>query len=214
MAIFKRVAHQFQIYSIAGVAVSTNNRLEKLTNPQIASVAAFLLGGDVGYVDTEDIAIEADKIAPGRFRWKKHPENIDLEKVRQGCEDAKRQPNGLLIGSPKKGWMLTQSGLAYAKATHGNIDSRKLERKPISDKDRRIMRGRKARLLESAAYEKYAAGQMAEITTNEAEAFFRLDEYITGDAREKKIVQTCNMFSDDQDLGELTMILANRLREE
>lgn len=194
--------------------MSAKKQLQGLTNPHIIVLAAFLLGGDSGYVETEDVAVEADKLAPGRFRWKKHPENIDLERVRYGCEDAKKPQLGLLMGSPKKGWMLTEAGLSFAKSAHKKIDNMNLEKKPLSERERRIISREKTRLRSTEAYEKYINDDADSITKRDAEAFFRLDDYITGDAREKKITRTCNMFTDDQELGELTSMLANMIRGE
>ena len=39
----------------------------------------YLLGGETRRVDTEDIAVKANELAPGRFAWKKYPDQINLE---------------------------------------------------------------------------------------------------------------------------------------
>ena len=43
----------------------------QIRNDQVALAALLVLGGDRTPVDTEDVAIEADRLAPGRFRWRK-----------------------------------------------------------------------------------------------------------------------------------------------
>ena len=55
--------------------------------------------------------------------------------------------------------------------------------------------------------------QREEIKTQEAEAFFRLDDYVTGKARETKIIKYLNAFIDDPDLGSLIKKLAEKVRK-
>ena len=42
-----------------------------LSNHEIVTLALYLLGGDTQYVDTEDIAVKANEVAPGRFTWRR-----------------------------------------------------------------------------------------------------------------------------------------------
>jgi hypothetical protein len=43
-----------------------------LSNHEIVTLAVYLLGGDTQHVDTEDIAVKANEIAPRRFTWRLH----------------------------------------------------------------------------------------------------------------------------------------------
>jgi len=52
-----------------------------LANWEIVVIAAFADGGSAARVDTEDIAVTANRIAPGRFSGKKYPEQIDIDAV-------------------------------------------------------------------------------------------------------------------------------------
>jgi hypothetical protein len=82
-----------------------------LTNLDVVVVALSLLGGDRHQVDTEDIAVRAQEIAPGRFVWRKYPQQINLELVRVALSDGKKREYGsLVLGSGNKGWMLTDAG--------------------------------------------------------------------------------------------------------
>lgn len=45
-----------------------------LSNNEIVTLAVFLLGGDSHCVDTEDVAVKVNEIAPGRFTWRKYPD--------------------------------------------------------------------------------------------------------------------------------------------
>ena len=49
-------------------------------------------------------------------------------------------------------------------------------------------------MLSSEAFAKFSNGGSDEIATQEADSFFRLDVYVTGSAREDKIVRALNAF--------------------
>lgn len=87
-----------------------------LSNLDTVLVAVYLLGGDGRSVDTEDIAIKTNEIAPGRFTWAKHPDQINIHLIMTHLWDAKSErKGGLVVGSEKEGWMLTAVGLEVAK---------------------------------------------------------------------------------------------------
>ena len=70
----------------------------------VVTWAVFLLGGDLNPVDTEDVAVKAHDLAPGRFAWQKYPGQINLELVRVHLSDAKKVNNGRrLSGSGRQG---------------------------------------------------------------------------------------------------------------
>jgi hypothetical protein len=74
-----------------------------LSNIEIVTIAVYLLGGDSKYVDTEDIAFKANELAPGRFTWRKYPEQINIDNIRKRLSDAKSEnKGGYLLGSFKK----------------------------------------------------------------------------------------------------------------
>ena len=76
------------------------------------------------------------------------------------------------------------------------------------------MRSERLRLLTSEAYLKLQSDGLHSVTEREADAFFRVDEYVTGPAREKKIVRIINYFGDDPDLGGAVKTLASKVRRE
>src|ERR1700731_4921954 len=82
-----------------------------LANHELVVVAAFLAGAQNASVDTEDIAVKANELAPGRFAWRKYKDQINIDAVRKRLWDAaKPEKGGLLIGSEKTGWRLTKAG--------------------------------------------------------------------------------------------------------
>ena len=54
-----------------------------LSNHEIVTLAVYLLGGDTQYVDTEDAAVKANELAPGRFTWRKCRDQINNNPVRK-----------------------------------------------------------------------------------------------------------------------------------
>jgi hypothetical protein len=184
-----------------------------LSNHEIVTLAVYLLGGDTQYVDTEDIAVKANEIAPGRFTWRKYSDQINIENVRAFLSDAKKEKNGAFLrGAGKDGWLLTESGMAFAKARVAALRNVDLSRERLSVKDRRWLQHERTRMLTSEAYMKFSTGQLDAITAQEAESFFRLDVYVTGSAREDKIVRALNAFGADPELGSAVKALALKVR--
>src|SRR5262245_15242818 len=82
---------------------------------ELLTVAVYLAGGEAREVDTEDVAVTVNEIAPGRCCWRKYPEQINIEIVRAFLSDAKKKKDGAyLSGSGSTGWLLTQSGFQFA----------------------------------------------------------------------------------------------------
>ncbi len=184
-----------------------------LTNHEIVTLAVYLLGGDTQYVDTEDIAVKANEIAPGRFTWRKYRDQINIENVRTFLSDAKKQKNGgYLRGAGKDGWFLTESGFEFAKGRVANLEDVDLSRERLSAKDKKWLQHERERMLGSEAFAKFSAGMDAAISVQEADSFFRLDVYVTGKAREDKIIRSLNAFRSDPELGPAVTTLATRAR--
>jgi hypothetical protein len=70
-----------------------------LSNHEIVTLAVYLLGGGTHHIDTEDIAIRANALAPGRFTWRKYPGQINIENVRTFLSDAKKPKNNNGVSS-------------------------------------------------------------------------------------------------------------------
>src|SRR3990172_8148791 len=86
------------------IAKSGKDGAKELANHEIVVIAAYRLGARVERVDTEDVAVESNRIAPGRFAWRKYGDQINIDNVRWALLDAKKAENGaLLTGSAKDG---------------------------------------------------------------------------------------------------------------
>jgi hypothetical protein len=184
--------------------------IAELSNPQVVTLAVYLAAGATKNVDTEHIAVQAHRLAPGRYRWKYYPEQIDIEKVAESLRDAQKARYGHLIqGARGSGWMLTRAGLDFAH-THmehtGKPDRMRAREEPWVKPER-------VRLLASSAYALMQSGAPEAITNQQVEAFFRIDDYVTGPGRTRKIERLLNQFGDDPELGLTVRALAARIQK-
>jgi hypothetical protein len=192
-----------------------NETANSLANHEIVTLAVYLLGGDTQRIDAEDIAVKANDLAPQRFTWRKYPNQINLEAVRKRLWDARQtKKGGYLVGSDNAGWSLTPSGILFAKNKESILKKLNLARKPLTAKERNLVRREHERLLGSAAFEKFLSGEADKISVQEAESFFRVDAYVTGEARTEKILRTKNRFGGDAELGSLIKLLESKLSKE
>lgn len=184
-----------------------------LANHQIVTLAVYLLGGEGAYVDTEDVAVKANEIAPERFAWRKYADQINIDAIRKRLSDAKKpEKGGYLLGSFKNGWLLTENGLKFAKEKVKDLDEMNLSRKPLGQQERQWRRNERVRLLASDAFQKLKLDKSDMITRQEAETFFRVDDYVVGKARERKMVRILNTFGDDPVLADAVKTLADKVR--
>jgi len=183
-----------------------------LTNVEIIAVAVYLLGGEASYIDTEDIAFKTNELAPGRFAWTKYPEQINIHTVKTHLWDAKSPRKGaLLLGSEKQGWILTKNGLDLAQRSIKQLEGVELGRKQLTLGEKRWIKNERVRMLATKAFQKLDAGHEDQVTSEDTEAFFRLNEYILGTARDEKIQRALRAFAEDPQLGHAVRILASKV---
>ena len=178
------------------------NGAAALAQSDIVAIAAFLAGATSKPVDMEDIAVKANEIAPGRFSWRKYKDQIDLELIYKHLWDLTKSDKGSYVtGSKNEGWMLTLAGTSFAENAAKTLGGLNLGANRLSPKDKERLKRDRTRMLSEPAYLKVAGGRADEVTLAEAERFFRLDDYVQGDVRERKIAQSENAFHDDDQLG-------------
>lgn len=191
--------------------------LTNFSQAEVVTIAVYRLGGAQRAIDTEDIAVEAHRIAPGRFAWKKYPDQINLELIRVFLSDAKKNENKLVIGSGRTGWRLTQRGLKWAQRASNAVSevgagrSRAQSRGGSIDEQR--WRRERSRIVATRAWEIWTSG-VRNIPTVEAKQVFRIDSYARGELREAKITRLRAMFSDDRELGPFLDHLIEDLNKE
>jgi hypothetical protein len=183
------------------------------SNLEIVTLAVYLLGGDCRRVDSEDIAMKANELAPGRFAWRKYPEQINIHTIYSLLWYAKKRTQyGYVIGSEREGWQLTEKGFAFVKEHLSLLEGVDLTRERLSQKDKQWHSHERGRMLTEEAFLKFESGGASAVALREAEAFFKLDEYVVGNARERKIQRVVNAFADDPELGQAVRELASKAR--
>jgi hypothetical protein len=181
---------------------SDQNASSSFANHEIVTLAVFLLGGHSAHVDTEDVAIKSNELAPGRFTWSKYPKQVNLELIRVYLSDAKKTAKGqYLMGSGTDGWLLTQAGFKFAKTAVKKMRDVDLSRKVIGTKEKKWRRSERARLLSTEAFKKFVAKGPGVISPQEAATFFRIDDYVVGQLKEEKLTRILNAFGDDTEIG-------------
>ncbi len=177
---------------------------------EIVTLAVYLCGGDTHAIDTEDIAVKVNELAPGRFTWRKYPEQINLELVRTYLSAAKGR-SGYLSGVGKAGWTLTPKGLAWASSEGQNLlgqdKSRRREELKGGSIDERRWQRERDRVLTTSAWKQWSKGYQ-EIPERDADEVFRIDSYAVGRTRDMKIARVRKMFDTDPEISPFITAMA------
>lgn len=182
-----------------------------IRNDHVTLVALLTLGGDHNSVDTEDIAVESDKLAPGRFRWRKFKQYIDLGLVRNGLQDARKK--GLAAGGARPGWTLTESGISEARKLMPEL-SDPSTRERIAVEQRQWEARERTRLLAEPAF-RIALEQGADaLATRDILRLFRLDEYASHERMLERTRRFSGAFSGDEPMKRTVSDLIRRLDDE
>ena len=173
----------------------------KLSNQEIVTIALYNLGGGIGSFSIELIATEADKLAPGRFRWKTNPEMISDSNTWDALSNARKKKYILQQSQEKNtdSYMLTEEGIKFAKQNLNkvkNFDQSKV-RIPVS---RELYDNTKSRLQATEAYKKMTSNRANEISSREYNDFFRLNNYMKNTQKNEKIQKIKNLFLADKEL--------------
>jgi hypothetical protein len=186
----------------------------ELANHEVVVLAAYLAGAQKVSADTEDIAIKANQIAPGRFSWRKYKDQINIDTVRKRLWDAaKRDKGAYLIGSERTGWRLTKAGFDFARRKIRSVAAARLGKQRKSKSEGVAQTRELKRMMSEEAFIKFAQGRQQEITRSEAERFFRIDDYVTGQARAAKIERFKIMVAGNKTLSQALDFLSGLVRE-
>jgi hypothetical protein len=184
---------------------ATKSLTKSPSQTEVVTFAVYSLGGASRAVDTEDVAIEAHQLAPGRFSWRKYPDQINLELVRVYLSDAKKVEKGeLLIGSGRTGWRLTQKGLKWAKDVGQSMSMLDASRDRMQSRsgsiDEQRWRRERLRITSTTAWRLWESGER-QIPLADSKEVFRIDSYAKGDLREAKLTRVRSMFIEDAALA-------------
>lgn len=177
-----------------------------LPQPFIVTMAVYLLDGGRQPADIEDVAMKCHELAPGRFSWRKYPEQINLDYVRRELSRAKNAEFGALIkGSMTDGWTLTPAGLEWASKNREAVEAIDLHKthsvsRTKSGDDAKRDRER-ARINSTIAWKRWESGN-ADVSVAQAQEVFRIDSYATGRMRDLKINRLELLFDGDEKVSE------------
>ena len=93
-----------------------------------------------------------------------------------------------LVGSTKEGWMLTENGLKFVYARRDDIEGENLTRTRYSNKEKQWLSNERSRLLASDAFLKFQTDGIDAVSLHEAEAFFRIDDYVAHEHVNVKLI--------------------------
>lgn len=192
-------------------------RVRNLNNVEIVTVAVYLCGGRSEPVDLEDVAFKANKLAPGRFTWRKYKDQISLEHIRVYLSDAKKEKNGCyLTGTGDAGWMLTDAGHRFAQDAAAEVVGKEvaLARTRVSVAEKRWMHRERSRLLASDIFIRARQLGVGNVTHRDAALLFKLDDYVRGLARNRKVQRYVALLGADEEVGSVVRALADKLGEE
>lgn len=199
---------------MAKISGSAKGGAARLTNVQIAVLAAYLAGASRGQADTEDVAVKAAELAPGRFSWRKYPEQINIETIRKRLWDATSDKMGrLLTGSERDGWLLTEAGLRFCQEHSEELSKTGEATVRLSQKEQAWATRERVRMQSEMAFRKWLDSRSDEIQHVEAERFFRIDDYIVGDLRRSRISRARDIFAADSEMSKAINEIAKKVRD-
>lgn len=159
----------------------------KLTARMAALLALHDLGGSHRAVDTEDVAMRAAQVAPTAFRWKKYPDQVNLEAVRLSLKSNK--DHALVSGGIRDGWQLTLEGLKACEPFRDDLKAKE---------EAQRIRASKA----------FAAWQNGGLVTRAALLeVLRINDYFPETRRRQRVVAFLNAAGKDPDLGAFALAL-------
>jgi hypothetical protein len=176
-----------------------------LTNKQLVVVALYYLGAAERAIDTEDLAMKMAELAPGKFRWKKYPEQINLDAVRLSAKHALEENPPYVVGGIRNGWMLTPEGIEWCFLMLGQT---------LIESDVNSGRSVLATVRSTDCWRKWERGEQGLITVYDVRRLLKVDEYTTPRRRRERIQAVRNAAGSDQDLDALVTYLAATYPEE
>lgn len=187
---------------------SANAPLPLLRNDEVTLLALLMLGGEMEAVDTEDVAIRVDELAPGRFRWRKYKEHIDLGLVRNGLQDSRKKQ--LVTGGALDGWRLTSAGAQEAK-TLADQDSATAHQSRLTPEQKQWRTRERERLIREPAFRAAQSEGAGTVTNADILRFFKFDEYLPADRRAERVHRLLVAFEGDAEISGVIEQFARRL---
>ena len=180
----------------------------KVNNSLLVTIAVAELGGENRFIHPEDIALRVDRLAPGKFRWKKYKDFVDIHLVKKALQDSKRKTGDegeMLLGDNTKGWMLTPAGLNWYKQIGADLFKVGRQKEVVNRKEsvQAELEADRTRMRKTNAFKLFEEGKTKEINLQDFQRFVRINEYFLSKARSRRFALVENAVSDDAELVSL-----------
>lgn len=180
---------------------SSIRNMASTTTPKMAALLALYdLGGDHRAVDTEDVAMRAAQVAPKAFRWKRYPEQVNLEAVRLSLKHNKEQIPALVSGGIRDGWQLTQEGVKACVTLRGRPTVAK------SEEEAEWIR-------QSNVFTTWRKNGEDAVTRTALLELLRVNDYFPEAKRRQRVVAFVNAAVNDPELEAFVAVLQHRYPE-
>ena len=111
---------------------------DEIANWEIFIWALAELGGDVSFVDIEDVSVECFKIAPARFAWRTRADLPDYKKCAKALQEAEvRRPSMLVKTRDAFGRQLTAEGQKWVRENSLRLSALLRTGTPVPEPKRR-----------------------------------------------------------------------------
>ena len=188
----------------------TKIQLKDLKNNHIILLATYKSAGENGIADAEDIAVNADKLVKGKFRWKKYKKYIDLYMIKNLLANARDQEN--LIKGGANGWGPTEAGVKLVQSIKDQItySGQRLDR--LSKFDKGKIDFEMDRILNCDAYKNFKLNNQPSV--QEIRKLFRINEYTSADTRKLAPTSMIRLFKNNDEIKNFLKIMRERLLNE
>lgn len=172
---------------------------KKIKNIELVTIALYQIGGATKSKDTEDIAVQVDKIDPERFKWKnkKYKKFIDKSLVLESLKAAKNRAIGsFLNGNDDKGWILTSTGLKFSKNSKKLFSGLIIRKKRLTKIEKNYLLREEYRIVNTDAYIKFVTGKKKEISQIDLKKLFKIDDYTSIKDLDTRIIKLLDNFPE------------------
>ena len=167
---------------------------DQFNKGELVILALYNLGGDS---DLEAIAIEVDKIAPGKFRWISKPDWVSDSNVWDALSNVNKHKLGMMHNRVNQRYILTEIGIKFAqdniKKLPKNVKFEKRENK--EDVVKRDLAYK--RIVNGDAYKYFLENKFDQIEKKDLEFVLKVNDYMNEKKKKEKIQSLKKIFYED-----------------
>ena len=178
--------------------MSPNSKIPvtELSNDQIIVLSIYKIIGERGLADAEDIAIAADQLIKGKYRWKKYKKYIDLGLIKTLLGNARDRAK--LVTGGKEGWGLSDKGLALANIMQNKISYAGQRISRLSKYDKQKIEFELDRIIHNKAFINFQKN--LPIDKGDVRRIFKIDEYSTEEVIGKNIKDLLKLMKNNNEI--------------